>query len=189
MERFIGTDIESVLNFSTYSPPELRHLSYRRNNFCILCCRSLSPEIETTVALWHSSPPLCHSENAHRTGISWGVRTDGPQLSMLTPWALLCFQVAVALASSRRKIFWTTGAPWQFCATRSGKWLLAQLTMDLDWCYALHIQKLYHISHFTVGGCWNKSLHLQLLQRCYCENLGVPLVHASCDIITLSQGW
>ena len=24
------------------------------------------------------------------------------------------------------------------------------------------------------GGCWNKSLHLQPLQRCYCENSGSP---------------
>jgi hypothetical protein len=34
------------------------------------------------------------------------------------------------------------------------------------------IQKLYHWPHFTVGGSWNKSLHLQQLQRCYCENAG-----------------
>ena len=26
----------------------------------------------------------------------------------------------------------------------------------------------------TVGGCWNKSLHLQPLQRCYYENSGGP---------------
>ena len=47
---------------------------------------------------------------------------------------------------------------------------LTQLMIDLDRRYALYIQKLYHRSHFTVGGCWNKNLHLQLLQRCYCEN-------------------
>jgi hypothetical protein len=35
--------------FSTYSLPELRHLSYRRTNFCILCRRSLPPGIGTTV--------------------------------------------------------------------------------------------------------------------------------------------
>ena len=38
--------------------------------------------------------------------------------------------------------------------------------------YALCIQKLYHRPHFIVDGNWNKSLHLQLQQRCYCENLG-----------------
>jgi hypothetical protein len=35
--------------FSTYSPPQLRHLSYRGTNFCILCRKSLPPGIGTTV--------------------------------------------------------------------------------------------------------------------------------------------
>ena len=39
---------------------------------------------------------------------------------------------------------------------------------------ALCIQRLYHRSHFTVGGCWNKSLHLKLQLRCYCENSRNP---------------
>ena len=34
--------------------------------------------------------------------------------------------------------------------------------------------KNYHRPHFTVGGKWNKSLHLQQLQRCYCESSGSP---------------
>jgi hypothetical protein len=49
---------------------------------------------------------------------------------------------------------------------------LAQLPMNFDWRYALCIQKLYHWPHFTVGRSWNKSLHLQQLQRCYCGNAG-----------------
>ena len=61
---------------------------------------------------------------------------------------------------------------------------LAQLTMYFDRRDALCIQKLYHRPHFTVGGCWNKSFHLQPLQLCYCK---VPLVYVSCDIITLSR--
>ena len=55
-----------------------------------------------------------------------------------------------------------------------GKLLLAQLTMNVDRRYALCIQKIYHRPHFTVGGCWNKSLHHQPLKRCYCENSGSP---------------
>ena len=39
---------------------------------------------------------------------------------------------------------------------------------------AQSIQKRYKKSHFTVCGSWNKSLHLQPLQRCYCENSGSP---------------
>ena len=49
---------------------------------------------------------------------------------------------------------------------------LAQLMINFDWCYALCIQKLYHRTHFTAGRGWNKSLHLQPLQWCYCENSG-----------------
>ena len=51
---------------------------------------------------------------------------------------------------------------------------LAQLTINFDRCYALCIQDFYHRLHFTVGWNWNKSLRLQVLQRCYCENLGSP---------------
>ena len=51
---------------------------------------------------------------------------------------------------------------------------VAQLTTNFDRRYVLCIQKLYHRPHFTVGGCWNKSLHLQPLQRCYSQNSGSP---------------
>ena len=47
---------------------------------------------------------------------------------------------------------------------------LAQLNFDRR--YALCIQKIYHRTHFTVGECWNKSFHVQPLQRCYRENSG-----------------
>ena len=46
--------------------------------------------------------------------------------------------------------------------------------MNFDWHYALCIQKLYHRQHFIVRGGWNKSLGLQPLERCYCENSGSP---------------
>ena len=51
---------------------------------------------------------------------------------------------------------------------------LAQLTMNFDRRYALRIQELYDRAHFTFGESWNKSLYLQPLQRCYCENSGSP---------------
>ena len=63
---------------------------------------------------------------------------------------------------------------------------LVQLTMNFGRRYARCIQKLYHRTHFIVGGSWNKSLHLQPLQRCYCETREDTLVHTSCDVITLS---
>ena len=51
---------------------------------------------------------------------------------------------------------------------------VAHLTMNFNRCYTLCIQKLYHRSHFIVVEYWNKSLHLQPLQRCYCGNLVNP---------------
>jgi hypothetical protein len=48
--KYLLQQIQQVFSFfSTYSPPELRHLSYRMTNFCILCRRSLPPGIGTTV--------------------------------------------------------------------------------------------------------------------------------------------
>jgi hypothetical protein len=48
--KYLLQQIQEVFSFfSTYSPPELRHLSYRETNFCILCRRSLPPEIGTTM--------------------------------------------------------------------------------------------------------------------------------------------
>ena len=49
---------------------------------------------------------------------------------------------------------------------------LVQLMMNFDRRCALCIQTLYHRWQFTVGECWNKSLELQPLQLCYCENSG-----------------
>jgi hypothetical protein len=57
----------------------------------------------------------------------------------------------------------------------------AQLTTNFNRRYALCIQKLYHWPHFTVSGSWNKSLHLQELQRCYCENAGSTI--SACSML------
>ena len=51
---------------------------------------------------------------------------------------------------------------------------LTQLTMNFDRRHVSWIQNLYHWSHLTVGECWNMSLHLQPLQRCYCGDSGSP---------------
>jgi hypothetical protein len=48
--KYLLQQIQHVFSFfPTYSPPELRHLSYRGTNFCILCRWSLPPGIGTTV--------------------------------------------------------------------------------------------------------------------------------------------
>ena len=46
--------------------------------------------------------------------------------------------------------------------------------MNFDQRYAQCIQKLYRRLDLTVNESWNKSLHLQLLQQSYSENLGSP---------------
>ena len=49
---------------------------------------------------------------------------------------------------------------------------LTQLMMNLDRRYALYIQKLYHRSHFTVGGCGTSLvLTIASLQRLKMEAL------------------
>ena len=48
-------------------------------------------------------------------------------MSILTPYALRCVLVSVPLTPTWGTIFWTTGAPWQFYATGSGKWLLCSV--------------------------------------------------------------
>ena len=55
IERLIGTDTASVELFSTYSPPEFRHLSYCGTNFCILYHKSLPFGIGTTVTFISAS--------------------------------------------------------------------------------------------------------------------------------------
>ena len=55
---------------------------------------------------------------------------------------------------------------------------LAQVTVNFDRRYALCIHKLYQRPHFIVGGSSNYA-PVRLRE--------VPLVHASCDIISLSR--
>jgi hypothetical protein len=48
--KYLLQQIQQVFSFfSTYSPPELSHLSYRGTNFCIVRRRSLPPGTGTTV--------------------------------------------------------------------------------------------------------------------------------------------
>jgi hypothetical protein len=48
--KYLLQQIRQVFSFfSTYSPPELRHLSYRGTKFCILCRRSLPPGMGAAV--------------------------------------------------------------------------------------------------------------------------------------------
>ena len=140
----------------------------------------LPPGIGTTVPLISAS---LSSENTDTepTGIYWYLIKEGPQLLMLTSCALLCVLVSVALAPTWQTIFWT-GAPWQFCATRSGKSAGNDCWYSLRWISigaSLCALKNF-ITDFTIGGSWNKSLQLQQLQRCYCENWGNPA--SACDM-------
>ena len=167
MERFIQTHTAWVELFFNIFTSELTRLLYRGTKYSIpVPYKSVAWDWNYCVTLISA----CHSENADWKGISWGVRKDGLQLSMLTPSALLCVLTSVVLAPTWRTIFWTTGASWQFCAKRSGRFAGNVCLRS----YALYIQKLYHRSHFTVGGSWNKNFQRQPLQRCYFANSGSP---------------
>ena len=64
---------------------------------------------------------------------------------------------------------------------------LAQLTMNFDRCYALRIQKLYHRLHFKSV---DARMRAPIFNRCNDATVRtqeVLLVHASCDVITLSR--
>ena len=79
MERFIGSHTPSVELFSYIFTSGIETFVIPWDPLLYPCvvevCRL---ELEP---LWHSSLPLCYSDNpdAHRTGISWGVRKDGNQ--------------------------------------------------------------------------------------------------------------
>ena len=149
--------------------------------FVILRCRRLQCGIGTTAC--HSSPPVILKT---LTEISCGVRKDELQQSTLTQCTLFFFSGASCFGTHLAYNFFNKCfVTLLFNKERGiyGKLLLAQLTIKFDRRYALYIQILYHWLHFTVGGSCNKSLHLQPLQRCYCENSGSP---ASACIITQS---
>ena len=85
----------------------------------------------------------------------------GQKFLEVTPSTLLCVLVSAVLACTWRIIF-LNRCSWPFCATRSGKLLLTQLTMNFDRHCALCIKKCYHTPHFTVCRSWNKSFLFNL---------------------------
>ena len=136
MERFIGTDT-AIFQHIHLRNWDLCHTV--RSSFISPFRRSLPAGIGTTV--WHSPPPLCHSENADadRTGISCYVRKDGNH------WARGpgCWLNTSQLNSCRRCVDCRA-----MCGHRPGT-----AEMNFDQCYALYIQKLYQSLHFTISGC------------------------------------
>ena len=51
--------------------------------------------------------------------------------------------------------------------------LWIQVQCDEFWSILCSVHsKIYHKPHFNIGRSWNKSLHLQPLQRYYCKNSG-----------------
>ena len=51
----------------------------------------------------------------------------------------------------------------------------------------LVLHKFHHSPHFTVGEGWYKSLCLHRCNNVTARTLEISLVHASCDVITLSR--
>ena len=173
MERFIVTDTASVelfFNILTFGI-ETSVIPWDQLLYpCVVegCRLGLNH-----LTVWHSYLPLCHSEKRwqDRNFLSCKRRWT-TILSMLTTCALLCVLVSVALALTCCTIF-STGAPVILCnkeleitaGTAEDEFRSALCSVD---------SKLYHRPHFIVDGSWNKSLHLQLLQRFFCGNSGSP---------------
>ena len=86
-------------------------------------------------------------------------------------WGNVCNPRFTICDDPAQKLVAITMVPLQKCQC----WLLA--LFFVLWCQILCFvqSKLYHKAHHTVvGGRLNKSLHLQPLQRYYCENSGSP---------------
>ena len=148
MEKFIGRDTASVELFSTYSPSELKHLSFRGTTLvsCVLEACRLRLE-----SLWHSFPSVILKtltgqeflevyEKMEITGRE--IRDMGRMMIKHLPAELL------------QKMWW----PSSRVAID-----LAYLTINLDLRYALFIQKLYHKQHFTDGWC---CIWASIFNRC-----------------------
>ena len=117
--------------FSTYSPTELRRLSYRGANLISLCPRSLPPGIGTT--MWHSSPPIWHSENggADWTGIFWDVRkyvnADSMRFALCSGVSFFGRQLVLSFPNRRCSVIILCnkqrGILWKLTAGHSWRWI------------------------------------------------------------------
>ena len=167
--------MQQVLSyFSTYSPPELRYLAYRGANFCI--GRSLLPGIWTSLCqntvhitfcadkfclnfVLQGDPLCCQCiECCLASGVMCATHVSSPVMiwSRNLSYCETNYCTLTPLGDVYRRTV---------CGHRPG-------SADDEFRSALcpvHL-KLCHRSHFTVGGCWNKGLHLKRLQQCYCQN-------------------
>ena len=155
-----------------------QHIHFRNRYICLtvgptfvsLCHRSLPPGIRTKSVPEHRAHhfPRLHSLLELRLG---GKSTVMPvHWLLLGFWGNFCNLRFITCDDQIQKIVAVMMVPLQKCQS----WLHAlcfvfrcQLLCSVHW-------RRYHRPHLTIGGSWNKSLHVQPLQRCYCENSGSP---------------
>ena len=148
MERFVGTDTTSVELFFNifFSGIETFVIPWDQLLYpCVVevCRLGLEPlHCVTFISAFLLFWKCWHDRSFVRCKKMWTTIVSADSKSFVK-----CVLMSIALTPTWCTIFWT-GAPWQFCATRSGKSAgkndLAQLTMNFDRRYALWIQKLYH---------------------------------------------
>ena len=127
------------------------------STFVTQCRRKLPPGIGTTVTLISVSLSFW-KRRLDRTRISWGVRKDGNH------WVRgpgIGWMIKHLPSELLQEMCWPLGRVWP-------GFIVQQDNTGTKHPAPFVLQKLYHRPHFTVGGSWNKSFHLQPLQRCYC---------------------
>ena len=149
--------------FSTYSPLDLQHLSYRETNVCILCRRSLPPGIGTTVtfisaplSLWKRwrwpDRNFLRCKKRWKSLGAWSGLQGGWWLNTSQPNSCRRFVDRRAVCSHRPG---TPDDEFQSALSSVHSKTLSQIALHSRWD-------------------WNKSFHLQPLQLCYCEYSGSP---------------
>ena len=167
--KFPGVVYRNKTQCNSHS--KLRYLSYRGTNIRILFRRSLPPKLAT---LWYSSPLLCHSENADvsRTGIYWGVRKDGHHCVRGPGYR-------VFTAELLQEMCWPSSCVWSYI-WHSWRWISTGT-------------RLYAFKNFIsdrTSQLADARLRASIFNHCNDATMrtwDVPLVQASCDVITLSR--
>ena len=163
--------------FSTYSLPELRHLSYRGTNFVSLCRRSLPPGIGTTVTLISASLSFWKCW-------CWPDRNflrckKKMEITGRDVWIIGWLMIKHLPAELLQEMCWPSSR-----VTID----LAQLTMNFDQRVMFCAFKHFIIDRTSQSA--GAGIRTSIFNRCNDANVRtweVPLVHTSCDVITLPR--
>ena len=171
-----------------YSPPQVRQLSYHRTNFWIavsqksatILCDLISASLSSRKRWrWPDSKFL-------RFKKKWTIIVNADSLRFAL-WSAVSF-FGTHMAHNLLNIGCSVTILWNKGQEVCAKWLLEQLKMNFDGCYALCIKNFYHRPHTSESA--GAGIIASIFNRCndaFVRTLEVPLVHASCGFFTLSR--